>query len=191
MKKQKRSSNRIKIAACLILITLAAFAGWKIYGDMSGSSKAGRVMKTLYEIVPGLGTDNGSQRGAGRETLSAVSIEGLDIVGVIEIPALDIMVPVTGKGCDEEFFVSWLDGSPVKGQLRLAGGRNDIFRNLAKLQPGDNVSFTDIEGVRYDYRVMTQFHIKKWDEADNALQLCYETDSDTYFVVGCTAAESL
>ena len=62
-----------------------------------------------------------------------------------------------------------------------------MFRRIAGLSPGDRVTFTDVDGVRYGYEVMTQYHLKKWDEGDNDLLVCYESDDDTYFVVGCSA----
>ena len=55
--------------------------------------------------------------------------------------------------------------------------------------PGDNVSFTDVYGTTYEYKVTTQYHLKNWDEGDNDLLLCYRTDSDTVFTVGCEGAE--
>ena len=60
-----------------------------------------------------------------------------------------------------------------------------------QLKPGDKVAFTDIDGVRYEYEVTTQYHLKKWDQGENELQLCYETtDDDTYFVVGCGVTQN-
>ena len=182
-----RSRKIIKTLICLVLIVAAALAGWKYYSGKQGSEKSRSVMKTLSDIVPGLGEDTGAHSGNGQDPPAAVSIEGIDIIGVIEIPALDITAPVTGKDYREEYFASWLDGSPMQKNFKVIGGRGDIFRNIAKLQPGDRVAFTDIEGVRYMYTVTTQYHLKRWDEGDNDLMLCYESDSDTYFVVGCTA----
>ena len=182
-----RSRKIIKIVICLVLIAAAALTGWKYYSGRQGSERSRSVMNTLRDIVPGLGEDSGVQSGNGQDPPAAVSIEGIDIIGVIEIPALDITAPVTGKDYREEYFASWLDGSPVQRDFKVIGDRNDIFRNISRLQPGDKVIFTDIEGVRYTHAVTTQYHLKRWDEGDNDLMLCYETDSDTYFVVGCSA----
>lgn len=172
----------------LLVIAALGAAGWWIYSGHKGSAKADAVMKVLQDIVPGLGEDSDVSTGAGRDPLAAVSIEGLDIVGVLEIPSLNINAPVTSKDYSEEYFASWLDGSPVQEHFRISGGRDDLFRNLYKLKPDDRVYFTDIDGVRYGYEVRTQYHLKKWDEGENVLQLCYETDENTYFVVGCGTA---
>ena len=69
------------------------------------------------------------------------------------------------------------------------GGSGDVFSRLSKGKPGERVIFTDMDGVRYEYTITTQFHLKDWAKADNDLMLCYKTDSDTKFVLGCTKAD--
>ena len=185
MRKQ-RSGSFIRILVVLSFLAVIGFAGWQMVSNHQGGSKAKAVMATLEEIIPNLGVDTGTSAGIGRDPLAAISIEGIDIVGVLEIPSLNIKAPVTGQSDREEFFASWLDGSPVKGNFQVVGNKDDLFRRLAKLKPGDRAYFTDIDGVRYAYEVKTQYHLKRWDVGDNDLLLCYETDSDTYFVVGCS-----
>ena len=183
----KSSNNRIvRLIILLIILACIGFAGYRAYSGAQGGSRAEKTMDTLRNIIPGLGSDSDISTGLGRDPLAAISIDGVDIVGVVEIPALDIMAPVTGKNYTEEYFASWLDGSPVQGNFKILGGRDDLFRKIASLKPGDRVIFTDIDGVRYNYSVTTQYHLKKWDAGDNDLQLCYESDGDTYFVVGCS-----
>jgi LPXTG-site transpeptidase (sortase) family protein len=112
----------------------------------------------------------------------------VDIVGCLEIPSIDLRAPVTVKGAQQEGFATWLGGSPVKGRFSIIGGRDDVFRKLAKAKPGDRVMFTDIDGVRYVYEVTTQYHLKEWDKGDNDLMICFDSDSQTRFVLGCTKA---
>ena len=186
---QGRRGNKRIVKTIIILMILAAlgYVGYRVYGGVEGSKKADETMKTLESIIPGLGAETDGPVGMGRDPLASLTVNDLDIVGVIEIPAVDINAPVTAKGISEEFFATWLDGSPVKGNFQIIARRADLFRRISKLKPGDRVIFTDIEGVRYEYSVTTQYHLKKWDEGDNDLLLCCESDSDTYFVVGCTA----
>ncbi len=153
------------------------------------SQDANAVLDKMYDLIPGLGVDTGVSTGRGRDPLPALSINDVDIVGCIEIPSLDIMVPVTAADYDRDGFITIVSGSPVKGKFRMKGNREDVFRDLTEAKPGDNVIFTDVDGVRYRYTVTTQFHLKNWDEADNDLMLCYDTDGQTQFVLGCTASE--
>ena len=177
----------LRITIVLLIIAALCLGGWKYMQAKEAGGRAEQVLRTMYDLIPGLGVDSGTSTGRGRDPLVALSIQDIDIVGCLEIPALDIMVPVTAKGYEQAGFVSVVSGSPVKGNFRLIGSREDALKDLAEADPGDNVIFTDTDGVRYAYRVVTQFHLKSWDEADNDLMICYETDSQTQFVLGCTA----
>lgn len=188
LKTGSNNKNRItRLIILAVIIVVLAFVGYRIYSAKDGGNKAEDTIKALETIIPGLGVDTDVQSGLGRDPLAAISIDGVDIVGVLEIPSLDIMAPVTGKNISEEYFATWLDGSPVQGNFKIVGGHDDLFRRISRLKPGDTIAFTDIDGIRYKYNVTTQYHLKKWDEGDNDLQICYVTDDDTYFVVGCTA----
>ena len=187
-KRTTTTTTRIAVLiAAVLVLAAAAYAGHTFLGLHKGSQHSEQVMETMKTLIPGLGVETGISTGQGRDPLPALSIDGVDIVGCIEIPSLELMAPVAASGYEEEGFAAIVSGSPVKGKLRIKGGRGDVFREIAKAAPGDTVTFTDIDGVRYNYRVTTQFHLKDWDEADNDLMLCYESDEDTDFVLGCTA----
>ena len=188
MSAKKGKPSIIRIIIVIIIVGMFAFFAYNMYSLNRGDRRAKEVIATLENIIPGLGIESGVATGLGRDPLASVSIDGIDIVGVLEIPSLDVMAPVMSQSQDDvEYFTKWLDGSPVKGHFKISGGREDVFRKIASLSPGDRVAFTDVDGVRYGYEVMTQYHLKKWDEGDNDLLLCYESDNDTYFVVGCSA----
>lgn len=184
-----RSKSAFKLIAFLLVVAAAAYFGYSFYQTRVGTSRADKILETMKEVIPDLGVDTGTSTGQGRDPLAQLEIDGMNIVGCIEVPSIDIMAPVLAKGHEEKGFVSVESGSPVKGKFKLTGGRNDIFTKLEKARPGDIVAFTDIDGVRYNYRVLTQFHLKEWDEADNDLMLCYETDGSTEFVLGCMYSE--
>lgn len=189
MARKSGRGSLLKIVTALIVIAAIGFAVFRFVNIKQGGQQADEVLDRMKQLIPGLGVDTGVSTGSGKEQLSVITIQGIDIVGCVEIPALDIMVPVTAEGNEQAGFVTYVSGSPVSGELRLKGSREDIFNSLASAKPGDNVAFTDVEGVRYNYRVTTQYHLKSWDESDDDLMLCYPTDSKTDFVVGCKVAQ--
>lgn len=174
-----------KRVLALLIIAALAFGGYTVLQIQRSMKHSNEVLEVMKTLVPNLGVDTGISTGQGRDPLAALSIDEIDIVGCIEAPSIDLMAPVTAEGYEEEGFATIVSGSPVKGNLRLTGGRKDVFRKIAKARPGDTVAFTDIDGVRYNYTVTTQFHLKDWDEADQDLMLCYPTDENTQFVLGC------
>lgn len=173
------------IIVILIAAVFACAAFFLLHKKQSGT-EARTVLEQMEQIIPGLGQDAGTSGGLGRDPLAAINIEGIDIVGCLEIPALDIMAPVTDKGGERASFVTWVSGSPVQGEFRLTGNKSDVLLKLPKLDPGERVIFTDIDGVRYQYEVTTQLNLKNWDEADYDLIIGYDIDDDTQFIVGCT-----
>ena len=153
--------------------------------DKKGGKEVDEVVASMDRLIPGLSGGNRQNTGNGRDPLAALSIDGLDVVGCLEVPTLDIKVPVLSKGVKKDGFVTWESGSPVSGAFRLTGDRNGVFRDIDDADPGAQVYFTDIDGVCYSYKVSTQYHLKDWSEADNDLLLCYRVDDDTVFVLGC------
>ena len=178
----------VKMIAALLIIAAVAYFGYSYYQIHMGTKRADMIIETMKGVIPDLGVDTGTPGGQGRDPLPVLEIDRLNIVGCIEVPSIEIMAPVLTEGHKEEGFAAVESGSPVKGNFKLTGSKNDIFAKLEWAKPGDVVAFTDIDGVRYNYRVITQFHLKSWDEADQDLMLCYQTDEQTQFVLGCKQA---
>ena len=188
----KTSGTLKKVVVIVVAVLIAAALAWQAYNYWQmrlGAERADKVLETMQAVIPGLGEDSGVPAGQGRDPLPQVEIDGYNIVGCIEVPSIGVMAPVLSEGHEDKGFAATAGGSPVQGNFMLTGGRYDIFRKLADVRPGDIVAFTDIDGVRYTYRVVTQFHLKDWDESDLDLMLCYRTDGKTQFVLGCKLAE--
>ena len=180
-----RTKSIVKWVAALLIVSVAFYVGYTFLHVIDSSRHAEEVLESMRTLVPGLGVETDTSTGRGRDPLAALSIDDIDIVGCIEMASIDLMAPVTSAGYEEEGFATVVSGSPVKGNFRLVGGRMDVFRKISKAKPGDKVAFTDIDGVRYSYLVTTQFHLKDWDESDHDLMLCYKTDDNTQFILGC------
>ena len=185
----KGRSRVIRLIILLLILAIAGFAGYRAYQIRSAGKEAAQVLDTMYELVPGLGVETGVSTGAGKDPMMTLSINNIDVVGCLEIPSIDLMTPVTVASEQYEGFLYYVSGSPVKGKLMLEGDKTTTLRKLTKAKPGDTVVFTDIEGIRYNYKVTTQFNLKDWDEADNDLMVCYRVDDQTRFVLGCTVGE--
>ena len=190
----KKRSHKNRIIILMVIILLAAvlvYLGTELKAGNGSEAEAKEMVTKLENIIPGLGSPSDSSGGNGRDPLAAYIMGDYNVVGCLEIPALDLMLPVVLKSEDpkaevQSYLVYFEGGSPVKGQFRLKSDSMGGFKSIAGLRPGENVIFTDIDGVRYEYTVTTQYHLKDWDEGDNDLLLCYDTDEVTDFVVGCT-----
>ena len=88
--------------------------------------------------------------------MPVTTIDGVDYIGVLEIPALELTLPVAG-----DWSYALLDlapcryaGSAYLDDLVILGHNyRGFFRELSQLQPGDVVFFTDTDGNRFSYNV--------------------------------------
>lgn len=186
---KNRSGKRIFLVIGIAIIAMAAaLAAYLLIPGKQDNEQSRAAVESMKDIIPYFGTGQGRTE-MGRDPLAVISIEGTDIVGGLEIPSIDLIAPVAEKGHGKEFFASRMKGSPVSGHFIITGGRHDVFSRITKVKPGAKVRFTDVDGIAYEYSVITQFHKKTWDKADYGLMLCYKTDKNTYFVLACDAAE--
>ena len=182
------TKKRILTTVIIIIAAIAAFAVFSIVSQKQSSTEANKVLEAMEKMIPYLDSEQ-HLTGMGREDLAVISVNDVDVVGVIEIPSLDLRAPVASTGVTREYFATLVEGSPTRGYMRITGDKNDVFSNLADGKPGERVTFIDVDGIGYDYTITTQVHLKNWDEADYDLLLTYRTDKDTEFVLGCTASE--
>lgn len=86
-----------------------------------------------------------------------VELDGLSCIGTIEIPSLDIKLPVTST-----FNYSLMkqapcrySGSVYKGNMVIAAHNSWFhFGRIHSLDPGSKVVFTDALGNKFEYRVV-------------------------------------
>lgn len=88
-----------------------------------------------------------------------VEIEGRTYIGILEIPQIDLELPVQSTLSMDILKISpcRYSGSVFRDDMVICGHNyKRHFRRLSELQCGDCVLFTDVEGNCYRYRVMEQ-----------------------------------
>ena len=85
------------------------------------------------------------------------NIDGVDYIGVLTIPAIDLQLPVVSTWSYELLRIApcRFTGSAYTDDLIIAGHNftTTHFSSLPSLQPGDILSFTDVDGNVFTYRV--------------------------------------
>lgn len=130
----------------------------------------------------------------GNNTMAAIQIDGINVVGILEAPQYGRTLPVAstwdtglvssmpcrfaGSIYDQTLIIGAVDG---EGQLSFA----------AQMEVGDTILLTDMEGGRYTYRVAAIHHAKhatleKLQSGDYAMTL-FVKDSKTseYLLIRC------
>ena len=96
----------------------------------------------------------------GQATVTAVTYNGLEfnVIGFLDIPKLNIMLPVIDRVSDEllKLSVCWYDGQKRPEPVRMiltAHNYRAHFGRINRLKMGDEVIFRADNGTVYSYRV--------------------------------------
>ena len=88
--------------------------------------------------------------------MPVVMVDGVAYIGVLEIPALELTLPVTGEWSYDRLKIALCRyaGSAYLDNLVIMGHNYPaFFKNLGDLRPGDEIRFTDADGNVFSYTV--------------------------------------
>lgn len=116
------------------------------------------------------------------------SIDGRDYIGLIEIPAFGLSLPVLSELSDSGLRIgpSRYKGSAYSDDMIIcAHNYSSHFRNLRNLKTGDEIIFTDIDGNAFRYAVasietLLPTSIEEMESGDWALTLFTCTIGGSY-----------
>lgn len=94
--------------------------------------------------------------GDSEEEMPAVAVNEALYIGLLEIPALKLTLPIMGEWSYAELKNSpcRYKGSVYKDNMIIAGHNyKNHFGGLSELKEDDEIIFTDVEGEQFEYRV--------------------------------------
>ena len=167
MKIQKNSFLLKFFAPLGVLLLTAAVVltiGWQ-WNIHTAAKKMTGYVHTLRAAMP---TPQGAaieQRS--NNTMPALSLNGTDFVGILEIPRFDAALPVGADWGNSARFPCRFDGSIYDSSMQIGAtsqkGQFDFYRQIAV---GDPVFFTDMEGNRYVYTITDLRYAQHADQAE-------------------------
>ena len=149
------------LGAVLVLAALSLF-----FGNRLEDRKAGESVDYLLPIIKEYieGSDDGkavdSVRAVGPDessfAMTEVEIDGCDYIGYLSIPKLGLELPVMS-----EWDYQRLRNAPCRytGSVKTddlviaAHNYSRHFGGLSQLAAGDDIYFTDLDGIRYRYQM--------------------------------------
>ncbi len=151
----------IVIGGVLLLAALGLY-GYNRYEDAQAGAEAQVVVQDLEQKLEQTVSKAGSTETSAdsEEMLSpelpVVMLDGYDYIGVISIPAIDIKLPVMSNWSYPKLKISPCRefGSSRTDDLVIAAHNYEShFGKLGSVSVGDNVIFTDMDGVENHYIV--------------------------------------
>jgi sortase A len=162
------------IAAALVLLV------HNINVDMSAGDGAGEIVRQLDDSIPSQ-PENGDEDTTGMPVskeidtdrdMPEVEIGGNSYVGILDIPAIDLSMPVMSEWSYPNLKIAPCRyyGSVYSKDMVIAGHNySSFFGELKDLEAGDKVTFTDAEGNEFNYEVDEIDLLSPWqvDEMDS------------------------
>jgi sortase A len=98
-------------------------------------------------------------------TMSVLSVDGTDFVGIIELPRYESTLPVCADWGKTTKYPCRFSGSIYDGTMQIGAttqkGQYDFYRELSV---GDAVIYTDVEGNRYTFAITSLRYGKHADQ---------------------------
>ena len=142
----------------LLLIAAALFlTGYNLFDQMRAQRSAAQAAAQLAERLPQTRqTDVPDYLLTPEMEMPVETIDGVDYVGVLRIPALALELPVINQWSYPLLKIApcRYSGSAYQNNLVLcAHNYASHFGNLKNLHIGDAVTFTDMDGTLFTYQV--------------------------------------
>lgn len=168
-------TRRGKIFTAIGLLLLLAALCLTAYNLMTDAMASMQVQVTLEALKPELEEAEASEAVSVqpvRETaleeipdyllnpqmdMPVKTVDGADYIGLLSLPAISLELPVIDQWSYESLRLApcRYSGSAYTHNLVILGHNYaGHFRELKKLQPGDAVTFTDMDGNVFSYEVM-------------------------------------
>ncbi|MGD6802218.1 class D sortase [Rossellomorea aquimaris] len=150
----------IKYLSILMLtagVGLIGYAGYHIFKQKV--EQDGALQEAKAQIV--------TKESQAKGELSSYSFQKGDIVGILDIPALDRELPII-EGTDEEELekgVGHYSSTKLPNQqdrIFLAGHRDTVFKKMGELKEGDQLNVEMSNGT-YTYEIYEMFIVKEDD----------------------------
>ncbi len=150
------------VIGCVLLLAAMGLYGYNRYEDAQAGAEAQVVVQDLEQKLEqtvskaeSTETSSDSEEMLSPE-LPVVMLDGYDYIGVISIPAIDIKLPVMSDWSYPKLKISPCRefGSSRTDDLVIAAHNYEShFGKLGSVSVGDNVIFTDMDGVENHYIV--------------------------------------
>lgn len=165
-----RRSGALWITLGLLLIAAALFlASYNLYDGLRAGRSAGETVEVLEGDIGAKAEPGEAEQQAQDEEqplpgyllspymeMPVKSVDGVDYIGVLHIPSLGLELPVISRWSYDDLRIApcRYSGSAYLGNMVICGHNYSAhFGKLKSLQPGDTVSFTDMDGNEFSYTV--------------------------------------
>lgn len=157
-----RMGKSFIIIGILLIVSSTGLLIRNNYEEYEAGEKSAAVLQSMKVNIESINNDTeevvlSEEDSSFEKEMSIVNVEGYDYMGVITIPSLGIELPVMNDYDEERLRIAPVRyyGSIFTNDLVIcAHSYKTHFGNLNKLNQGDMVILTDVNGEIYIYEVL-------------------------------------
>jgi sortase A len=150
------------VGGLMLVSALTALLYWQ-WNINHSQKQASIYVETLHNLMPQ--PQNAVPEERRDNTMSVLSVDGVDFVGIVELPRYGSVLPVYGNWGRTSQYPCRFGGSIYDGSLQIGAttqkGQYSFYREISV---GDTVIFTDVEGNRYIFQVAAMRYEKHIDQ---------------------------
>lgn len=150
------------VGGVMLVSALTALLYWQ-WNINHSQKQASIYVETLHNLMPQ--PQNAVPEERRDNTMSVLSVDGVDFVGIVELPRYGSVLPVCGNWGRTSQYPCRFGGSIYDGSLQIGAttqkGQYSFYREISV---GDTVIFTDVEGNRYIFQVAAMRYEKHIDQ---------------------------
>ena len=153
----------ILVGACLLIGAIVILALWR-WNINNSEKRTQYYVDTLRALIPE--PQNAALEERRDNTMSVLSVDGTDFVGIVELPHYASALPVCTDWGKTSKYPCRFSGSIYDGTMQIGlttqKGQYDFYRELSV---GDTVIYTDVEGNKYTFTITSLRYEKHADQA--------------------------
>ncbi|MBS5724457.1 MAG: sortase [Clostridiales bacterium] len=162
--KRKKGGTILITGGLLLLVAALLLTGYNLLDEHRAAIETGHVLAALQlEVTDALSSSSDEGKEISDNILHPdmempiTEVEGNDYIGILEIPALQLSLPVLGTCSTTNLKIApcCYDGSVYAGPMVIAGHNYRAhFGALKNLTMGAQVKFTDVKGNSFLYKAV-------------------------------------
>ncbi len=177
----------INVILTLLIIAAIVVIGLIIYNYVVSEKNDSNLAKVVTEIEKQFSNNTGNTN-----SIEPVKVQynGFDVVGLIEIPSINIKYPIINKTNDTtmKYSITKFSGGEINsiGNFTVAGHNNlngTMFGKVKRLKIGDQIKLTDLYNNTVTYEI---FDIYSVDPNDVSCLDSVEENTKEVTLITCT-----
>jgi sortase A len=153
----------ILVGVCLLVSAVVILALWR-WNITDSEKQAQYYVSTLRALIPE--PQNAVPEERRDNTMSVLSVDGINFVGLLELPRYGSELPVCADWGKSSKYPCRFSGSIYDSTMQIGAttqkGQYDFYHELSV---GDTVIYTDAEGNRYTFTISSLYYKKHADQA--------------------------